>query len=128
LDSLNRCTWCGCRPCARQIRCTELMLLPTALAIAAAVQCVTSLGGSLLASVTTSSITELTRPDTGAGQQDDPGPPNMLLRAAVSHNRLETSTIGDINGESDSCAHPADSHTQQAAGISCRSLSLDLIH
>src|SRR5450432_2494431 len=69
------------------------------------------------------------RPDTGAGQQDDPGPPNMLLRTiAVSHNRLETSTIGGINGESDSCAHPADSHTQRAAGIPSRSLSLDLIH
>src|SRR5260370_6214846 len=39
-----------------------------------------------------------------------------------SHNRLETSTIRGINGESDSCAHPADSHTQRAAGIPWRSL------
>src|SRR5258708_18830391 len=37
------------------------------------------------------------RPNTGAGQKDDPGPPNMLLRAiAVRHNRLEKSTIGGI--------------------------------
>ena len=41
---------------------------------------------------------------------------------------LETSTIGSINGECDSCAHPADSHTQRAVGILSRSLSLDLIH
>src|SRR5258708_6454319 len=96
LDSLNRCTRCGCSPCARQIRCTELMLTPTALAIAAAVQCVASLGGSLLVSVTTRSITEV--------------------------------ASGGIKGESDSCAHPADSHTQQATGIPCRGQPLDLIH
>src|SRR5258708_38879460 len=34
-----------------------------------------------------------TRPDTGAGQQDDPGPPNTLLRTlAVRHKRLQTTT------------------------------------
>jgi hypothetical protein len=70
-----------------------------------------------------------TRPDPRAGQQNDPRPPNMLLwTIAVRHNRLKTSTIGGINSESDSCAHPADSHTTRAAGIPCRSPPLDLIH
>ena len=46
LESLKARTRCGCRPCARQIRCTELALMPTAAAMAAAVQCVVSPGGS----------------------------------------------------------------------------------
>ena len=46
LDSLNWRTRCGLRPCARQMRCTELTLMPTALAMAAAVQWVVSPGGS----------------------------------------------------------------------------------
>jgi len=45
-DSLNCRRRCGCSPCARQIRCTELTLMPTASAIAAAVQWVVSPGGS----------------------------------------------------------------------------------
>src|SRR5260221_12764878 len=69
LDSLNRSTRCGCSPCARQIRCTELMLTPTALAVAAAVQCVASLGGSLLVSVTTRSITEVASGGLGGGRR-----------------------------------------------------------
>ena len=54
LDSLNWRTRCGARPCARQMRCTEETLIPAALAMAAAVQCVASPGGSL------------------GGQRDDP--------------------------------------------------------
>src|SRR6516164_5739197 len=46
-DNLNWRTRCGCSPWARQIRCTELALMPIALAIIAAVQWVTSPGGSL---------------------------------------------------------------------------------
>jgi len=44
---------CGCRPWLRQIRCTELTLTPVALAIAGAVQCVVSPGGSESVSCTT---------------------------------------------------------------------------
>src|SRR6202022_641114 len=58
------------------------------------------------------------RPDTVGGQQGDPGPPNMLLRAiAICHDRLETSTVGSINRDGDSLAHPTDSHTPRASGI-----------
>jgi hypothetical protein len=32
LDSLNRRVRCGCRPCLRQMRCTELTLMPWSLA------------------------------------------------------------------------------------------------
>jgi hypothetical protein len=41
-DNLNWRIRCGCSPWARQIRCTELTLIPMALAIIAAVQWVTS--------------------------------------------------------------------------------------
>jgi len=48
--------WCirwGAKPCARQIRCTEETLMPTALPIAGDVQWVASCGGSVEVSVTT---------------------------------------------------------------------------
>src|SRR5262245_35899666 len=57
LDSLNRRTRCGCRPCARQMRCTELTLMPTALAMAAPVQWVAFGGGPDKVKVTTRSTT-----------------------------------------------------------------------
>ena len=59
---MNWRTRCGCRPCARQTRCTELTLMPAALAIIAAVQCVASPGGSSRASATARS-----RKLTGSG-------------------------------------------------------------
>src|SRR5271169_743946 len=43
---------CGWRPCERQMRCTEETLIRTSAAIAAAVQCVVSPGGSLWVSAT----------------------------------------------------------------------------
>ena len=52
---------CGCSLCARQIRWTELMLIPTSLAMAAAVQWVASPGGSALVRSTTWSITGCAR-------------------------------------------------------------------
>ena len=47
LESLNWRTRCGCSPWARQMRWTELTLMPTASAISAPVQWVVSPGGSL---------------------------------------------------------------------------------
>ena len=59
LDSLNCRSRCGCRPCPRQMRCTELMLMPVVLAIADAVQCVVSPGGARSVRATTlSAISE----------------------------------------------------------------------
>jgi hypothetical protein len=57
VESLNSFTRCGCSPCARQIRWTELALISTTFAISAEVQWVTSAGGSLWVSVTTRSVT-----------------------------------------------------------------------
>src|SRR5437762_11041759 len=54
-DSLNCRTRCGWSPCERQMRCTEETLIRTNPAIAAAVQCVVSPGGSLCVSATTRS-------------------------------------------------------------------------
>ena len=91
LDSLNRCTRCGCRPCARQIRCTELMLMPTTLAIAAAVQCVASLGGSLLVSVTTRSITEVASGGFREGRvlsRRSPSTPSSMKRFCQRHTQV----------------------------------------
>src|SRR5664279_2927122 len=45
-ESLNWRTRCGWRPCARQIRWTELTLRPEAFAIKAPVQWIVSPGGS----------------------------------------------------------------------------------
>src|SRR6516165_8882411 len=56
-DSLNRRTRCGCSPWVCQIRCTELTLIPTCLAIIWAVQWVTSPGGSVCVSATVCSCT-----------------------------------------------------------------------
>src|SRR5262249_23989923 len=68
LDSLNRRTRCGCRPCARQMRCTELTLMPTALAMAAPVQWVAFGGGPDKVKVTTRSTT------SGGSWGDSRGP------------------------------------------------------
>jgi len=57
LLSLKVLIWCGLSRCVRRIRCTELRLIPTASAMAAAVQCVASCGGSRVVSSTTRSIT-----------------------------------------------------------------------
>ena len=57
VESLNRLTRCGCSPCARQMRWTELALISTTFAIIAEVQWVASAGGSLWVSVTTRSVT-----------------------------------------------------------------------
>ena len=55
VESLNCFTRWGCRPCARQMRWTELALISTIFAIMAEVQWVASAGGSLWVSVTTRS-------------------------------------------------------------------------
>src|SRR6266436_829048 len=56
-DSLNWRTRCGWSPWVCQIRCTELTLIPTCLAIIGAVQWVTSPGGSVCVSATVRSCT-----------------------------------------------------------------------
>src|SRR3954469_20946699 len=59
---------CGRSLWARQIRCTELMLIPTAAAMALAVQWVASCGGSVGVSSTTRSIVAYARGGMGDGR------------------------------------------------------------
>src|SRR5512147_776461 len=56
VESLKERTRWGCSLCARQMRCTELMLIAPAAAIAAAVQWVASCGGSVAVSAITRSM------------------------------------------------------------------------
>ena len=60
LESLNRLTRCGCKPCPAQIRCTERRLIPATSAIARPVQWVASPGGS-------ASVNAITRSTTASG-------------------------------------------------------------
>src|ERR1700749_3128733 len=66
VESLNCFTRCGCRPCARQMRWTELALMPTTFAIMAEVQWVASVGGAVWVSVTTRSVIPQRRDARGA--------------------------------------------------------------
>jgi hypothetical protein len=64
-----------------------------------------------------------------AGQQHDPHPPHLFLRAvAICHDRFQTTTIGRTDLDDDIFAHPADSHRARAAGIPFRILSSGFIH
>src|SRR5690348_10954003 len=125
LDSLKVLTRCGRSLWARQIRCTELMLIPVAAAMAAAVQRIASPGGSVGVRATTRPIVawdkgrdarrpgpvaqqpghalahepllpapdarlrlagpahDLARPQAVRRGQDDPRPPDVLLRAVA---------------------------------------------
>jgi hypothetical protein len=51
-------------------------------------------------------------------QQNDPSPPNMLLRAiAIRHNRFHSDTVRGSYFKSDSLAHPMDAHIRDTTGI-----------
>src|SRR5215471_11926251 len=76
-DNLNCRTRCGCNPCARQIRCTEETLMPTALAITVAVQWVVSPGGSVSVRATVRSRTA----SGSGGMREGPG--------LVSHQAID---------------------------------------
>jgi hypothetical protein len=56
-ESLSCRIRCGCRPWLRQMRCTELTLTPLASAMAGAVQCVVSPGGSVSVNRTARAMT-----------------------------------------------------------------------
>src|SRR5208283_226691 len=80
LDRLNCRTRCGCNPGLRQMRCTELTLMPLAWAMATAVQCVVSPGGSVNVSATshTDKAARSLRPTSllrngGPSYSEDPG-------------------------------------------------------
>src|SRR3954454_22579406 len=133
LESLKVLTRCGRSLWARQIRCTELMLIPTAAAMAAAVQWVTWRGGGqgddavdrglrqgrdarrlgLVAQQAgppraldpllpapdarlrlAGPAHDLARPEPVRRSQDDPRPPDVLLRAVpVRHHRLQAGAV-----------------------------------
>ena len=64
-------------------------------------------------------------PQPVCGRQDDPRPPDVLLRAvAVRHDRLEPSTISGTHFDLDSLAHGDSLPSPMLKG----NLLLDLIH
>src|SRR5450759_2050194 len=87
LDSLNWRVRCGCKPCLRQMRCTELTLMPLALAMATAVQCVVSPGGSV-------SVAETTRASTSSAS----GAIRDALRAIVDLDPSELQAVEPPRG------------------------------
>src|SRR3954468_5303289 len=100
LDGLKGRTRWGRGLCARQIRSTELGLIPTAAAMAAAVQWVASCGGSVAVSATTWSIAACARggmregrvlsrrPGHALGSEPLlPAPDAPLALAGLAHDR-----------------------------------------
>ena len=84
LDSLKVRTRCGRSLCARQIRCTELGLIPVASAMALAVQWVASCGGSAAVSSTTRSIVACARGGMRDGRvlsRSSPATPSRMNRS-----------------------------------------------
>ena len=64
-----------------------------------------------------------------AGQQHDAGAPDMLLgRGSVPDDRFKPLTIRRTDGDGDSCAHDADSHTPTNMGIPIGTLPFRSIH
>ena len=84
LESLKVLTRCGRSLWARQIRCTELMLIPVAAAMAAAVQWVASPGGSVGVRATTRSIVACDKGGTRGGRvlsRSSPATPSRMNRS-----------------------------------------------
>ena len=67
--------------------------------------------------------------EAGGGQQHDPRPPDMFLRAVpVRSDRFQTSTVGRAHINNDILAHPPDSHPTRAQGIPFRILPSGFLH
>jgi hypothetical protein len=84
LESLKVLTRCGRSSRARQIRCTELTLIPAAAAMAAAVQWVASPGGSVGVRATTRSIVACDKGGTRGGRvlsRSSPATPSRMNRS-----------------------------------------------
>ncbi len=61
---------------------------------------------------------DLVRADALGAEQDDLGPPDVLLgRIAVPHKHLQTATAGGRKADGNSGAHEPDSHRMSPAGI-----------
>src|ERR1035437_1244953 len=91
LESLNTRVRCGCRPCLRQMRCTELTLMRWTLAIAAAVQCVASPGGSARVAATTRATTSGSRGGMRDGRvlsRNRPATPSVMKRSCQRHTAV----------------------------------------
>ncbi len=72
---------------------------------------------------------DLVRADAIDGQQHDLGSPNVLLgHVPVLNEGLEPTNVVKRDGESFSCAHRADSHTEAETGILSGTQMLGAIH
>src|SRR6266508_3144128 len=141
LDSLYRRIRWGCRPWARQMRWTELTLIPTALAMAAPVQWVACAGGRAKVKATTrSAISGL-----NGGMRDGrvlsrhspaaPSEPNRscqrqmtVLAVPVGDNCLQRGSVGGAQFDLGSFVHSPDSHDRVYRGIRKRIEKSDLVH
>jgi hypothetical protein len=67
--------------------------------------------------------------DTVCAQQNDLGPPDMLLRCvAIPRERRQAAAITGLESEGNSGSHAPDSHMSSPAGIPSRIQMSDLIH
>src|SRR6266487_1495746 len=130
LDSLNRRIRWGCRPWARQMRWTELTLIPTALAMAAPVQWVACAGGPAKVKATTrSAISGLNGGMPDGRVLSRHSPPDMLLRTVpVGDNCLQRGSVGGAQFDLGSFVHSPDSHDRVRRGIRKRIEKSDLVH
>ena len=67
--------------------------------------------------------------DTVCAQQDDLGPPDMLMRCvAIPYDRAQTAAINRLESNGNSGSHAPDLHATSPTGIPSRIQMLDLIH
>ena len=67
--------------------------------------------------------------DTVCAQQDDLGPPDMLMRCvAIPYDRAQTAAINRLESNGNSGSHAPDLHATSQTGIPSRIQMSDLIH
>jgi len=67
--------------------------------------------------------------DTVCAQQNDLGPPDMLMRrVAIPRDRGQTAAINRLESNGNSGSHAPDLHATSPTGIPSRIQMLDLIH
>ena len=67
--------------------------------------------------------------DAVRAQQDDLGPPDMLMRCvAIPRERCQTAAISGLESDGNSGSHAPDSHVSSPAGIPSGIQMSDLIH
>jgi hypothetical protein len=67
--------------------------------------------------------------DAVSAQQDDLGPPDMLMwGVAIPRKRCQTAAVTGLESDANTGSHAPDSHATNPVGIPLRIQMLDLIH